>query len=67
MNYRYKEEKTLNGEVSKENLYHFKCGDEDCGKWWSIRDADLEKKVWYCHWCGKEQKINIKDYLNDNS
>jgi len=37
---------------SIEQLNHFRCG--TCNKWWSVGDAPLSKKVWYCPWCGLE-------------
>jgi hypothetical protein len=39
---------------STEILIHFNCG--FCSKWWSIGDAPKTKLVWYCPWCGKENK-----------
>jgi rRNA maturation endonuclease Nob1 len=47
------------GKISREILYHFQC--EQCQKWWSISDAPVDKKSWYCPWCGTLQtfeKIN---------
>ena len=35
-----------------EQLYHFGCA--QCGKWWTIGDAPVSKKKWYCPWCGTE-------------
>ena len=40
------------GERSIESLSHFWC--VSCKKWWSIGDAPLAKKDWYCPWCGKK-------------
>lgn len=37
---------------SVESLSHFQC--ESCDKWWSIGDAPLDKKSWYCPWCGHQ-------------
>jgi hypothetical protein len=39
---------------STEKLHHFSCG--VCKKWWSIGDAPLRKKEWYCPWCGTKAK-----------
>jgi hypothetical protein len=54
--------------ISKEELYHFNC--KYCGKWWSIRDADMnEKKGWYCPWCGcyeLTEYMYIKETDNSN-
>lgn len=35
---------------SFENLSHFKC--DSCDKWWCIGDAPVDKKEWWCPWCG---------------
>jgi len=45
-------------EIAKEKLWHFRCG--VCGKWWSIGDADPEKKEWFCPWCGVKQIVKLK-------
>ena len=37
-----------------EVLNHFKC--IFCKKWWSIGDAPLRRKKFYCPWCGKINK-----------
>jgi hypothetical protein len=37
---------------SIEQLSHFLC--TFCNKWWSIGDAPIEKKKWFCPWCGKQ-------------
>ncbi|MEX2405664.1 MAG: hypothetical protein WD579_03625 [Candidatus Paceibacterota bacterium] len=45
-----------NGTYSQETLTHFRCG--KCDKWWSIGDAkNVEKKEWYCPWCGVRQTM----------
>lgn len=38
-----------------ELLSHFLC--EFCQKWWSIGDAPIEKKEYFCPWCGEVNKI----------
>lgn len=43
------------GKYSVERLVHFQC--ESCRKWWSIGDADPEKRDWFCPWCGKRQGV----------
>lgn len=52
------EERVINGKMtvlpgsrSLEVLSHFWC--RHCEKWWSIGDAPLEKKDWFCPWCGR--------------
>ncbi|MBU6321143.1 hypothetical protein KGO04_01205 [Patescibacteria group bacterium] len=48
---------TKKHERSVEKLSHFRCA--HCGKWWSVGDAPLAKKVWWCPWCGlSAQTIN---------
>ena len=39
---------------SVEQLSHFRCG--SCNKWWSVGDASLSKKKWWCPWCGLEAR-----------
>lgn len=51
------------GKKSVEYLSHFQCG--SCQKWWSIGDAPLDRKVWYCPWCGKLQVV--KDIEDNNN
>lgn len=41
--------------LSVERLHHFRCG--ACNKWWSIGDAEKQKKEWFCPWCGVLQKV----------
>ena len=43
------------GGRSLELLSHFWC--KQCKKWWSIGDAPLTKRDWFCPWCGEKQKI----------
>jgi len=40
---------------SIEKISHFNCA--LCKKWWSIGDAPLAKKNWFCPWCGTKLKI----------
>lgn len=47
--------KPLPNRRSEESLAHFACA--KCAKWWTIGDAPARKKLWYCPWCGTEQKI----------
>lgn len=44
-----------NGKKSIERLHHFNCG--KCKKWWSIGDAPVDKRDWFCPWCGEKQEI----------
>jgi len=55
--------------VSKENLYHFRCGDKTCDKWWTVGDPDTSKTDWWCPWCGTDQTKDITqpDYPKNNS
>ncbi len=46
---------------STEILNHFHC--IFCKKWWTVGDIPLEKKNWYCPWCGKENKY--EDFNKD--
>lgn len=50
--------KQILGKVSIEHLAHFCCG--FCKKWWSIGDPVIgSDTVWYCPWCGKQQKTKL--------
>mgnify|MGYP001594402500 CR=1 FL=1 len=42
-------------QISIEQLSHFICG--VCGKWWTIGDAPVNKKQWFCPWCGVKQNM----------
>lgn len=57
-----KDKKRLEAGISYsvEHLYHFNCG--VCKKWWSIGDAEKQKKEWFCPWCGVLQSVqpNLK-------
>jgi len=33
-----------------EKIHHFNC--DKCKKWWSVADAPVKKKKWFCTWCG---------------
>jgi hypothetical protein len=46
------EKKLMPGGRSLESLSHFWCA--SCKKWWSIGDAPLSKKEWFCPWCGEK-------------
>ena len=46
--------KFARGKRTTERLSHFSCG--VCKKWWSIGDAPMAKKQWFCAWCGKPQQ-----------
>lgn len=48
--------------LSIEQLHHFNCG--ACKKWWSIGDAEKQKKEWFCPWCGILQKVSAKPEMN---
>lgn len=48
--------KEISCTVSFEALAHFQCGNEGCGKWWSIGDAP-ERDCWFCPWCGERQEV----------
>ena len=37
-----------------EKLNHFNC--IYCKKWWTIGDASIKKKNWFCPWCGKKNE-----------
>lgn len=34
-----------------EKLAHFSC--VKCKKWWTVGDAPVSKKKWFCPWCGE--------------
>lgn len=36
---------------SIEKLVYFRCN--NCNKWWTIGDAPIKRKKWWCPWCGK--------------
>jgi rubrerythrin len=52
------EQVAMRGERSVEKLSHFRCG--VCSKWWSVGDAPISKKEWFCPWCGSRQKFHSK-------
>lgn len=37
-------------EIFIEKLAHFNC--QKCKKWWTVGDASISKKKWFCPWCG---------------
>lgn len=43
---------SLTATCSIEKLVHFRCAAPDCGRWWSIGDAPLDR-AYYCPWCGR--------------
>jgi hypothetical protein len=43
------------GDRCVESLSHFWC--KKCKKWWSVGDAPLSKKDWFCAWCGDLNKF----------
>lgn len=43
---------------SIEKISHFRC--QICDKWWSVGDAPIQKKLWFCPWCGAEQTYKKK-------
>ena len=46
---------------SLEKIHHFKC--KFCDKWWSVGDAPVSKKIWFCAWCGKENRFgSLEEY-----
>ena len=57
----------LEGKVSKEDLYHFQCPSEECRKWWTVGDAPLDKRKWYCPWCGDEAIYDLRKANDYNS
>lgn len=36
-------------------LHQFHCG--TCSRSWSIRDAPMARREWYCPWCGRQQNF----------
>lgn len=45
-----------------ERLNHFVC--VACKKWWTIGDAPVAKKEWFCPWCGKRYAAELKKKLS---
>ena len=43
---------SLIAEYSIEKLVHFRCAAPDCGKWWAMGDAPVNRH-YYCPWCGE--------------
>ncbi|KKU70577.1 MAG: hypothetical protein UX94_C0004G0041 [Parcubacteria group bacterium GW2011_GWA2_47_21] len=42
---------------SIEKLHHFVC--QKCKRWWTVGDAPVAKKIWFCPWCGKKNNYKI--------
>ncbi|MAT07668.1 MAG: hypothetical protein CL707_00955 [Chloroflexi bacterium] len=63
-----------NHEYVFEILYHFNCGNEKCGKWWSYAKTpdnkeELHKQkveAMYCPHCGIKGHLKIKDKFFKN-
>ena len=63
-----------NHEYVFEILYHFNCGNEKCGKWWSYAKTpdnkeELHKQkvdAMYCPHCGIKGHLKIKDKFLKN-
>lgn len=50
---------SLTGKHSIEHLVHFNCA--ACHKWWSVGDAPLQKRIWFCPWCGRRQRFDLRE------
>ena len=54
---------------SIEKIYHFVCNDfgDGCDMWWSIAgEMIVEKKTFYCPWCGHKHTPphrNVSEYF----
>jgi len=50
---------------SQEIITHFLC--DTCKHWWSISVPTrwLGRTIWWCPWCGDEQKIEDEDSVNE--
>jgi len=63
-----------NHEYVFEILYHFNCGNEECGKWWSYAKTPNNKDEVYkqkvesmnCPHCGTKGSLKIKDKFLKN-
>lgn len=45
----------MSGKYTVEQLVHYQC--EICNKWWSIGDAPIKRKEWFCPWCSHKQTV----------
>ena len=53
-----------NVNYSIEKIYHFTCNDfgDGCDMWWSIAcEMNIDKKTFYCPWCGHKHSPPHRD------